>query len=53
VPEGKYLIFYRVDSEIVKILGVPHASMDIERHLVDGKFVCHASLCEQIIRNIA
>ena len=37
VPEGKHLIFYRVDTEIVKILGVPHASMDIERHLVDGE----------------
>jgi len=33
LPEGKHLIFYRVDGYIVNILGIPHASMDIERHL--------------------
>lgn len=33
LPEGKHLIFYRVDGEVVNILGVPHASMDLERHM--------------------
>lgn len=30
-PEGKHLIFYRVENETIVILAVPHASMDIER----------------------
>lgn len=33
LPEGKHLIFYRVDNDIVYILGVPHASMDLDKHL--------------------
>lgn len=33
LPEGKHLIFYRVDDDAVNIIGVPHASMDLERHL--------------------
>lgn len=33
LPEGKHLIFYRVDNGVVNIIGVPHASMDLERHL--------------------
>ena len=37
LQEGKHLIFYRVDGDIVNILGVPHASMDIERHLEGEK----------------
>ena len=32
-PEGKHLIFYRVDNDVVYILGVPHASMDLDKHL--------------------
>lgn len=33
LPEGKHLIFYRVDDDVVNIIGVPHVSMDLERHL--------------------
>jgi len=33
LPEGKHLIFYRVDDDAVNISGVPHTSMDLERHL--------------------
>ena len=33
LPEGKHLVFYRVDNDIVYILGVPHASMDLDKHL--------------------
>ena len=33
LPEGKHLIFYRVDNDVVYILGVPHASMDLDKHL--------------------
>ena len=33
LPEGKHLIFYRIDGDMVRILGVPHASMDLDRHL--------------------
>ncbi len=33
LPEGRHLIFYRIDGDVVKILGVPHASMDLNRHL--------------------
>lgn len=29
--EGKHLILYRIDDDIVSILGIPHASMDIDR----------------------
>lgn len=33
LSEGKHLIFYRVDDDAVNIIGVPHVSMDLERHL--------------------
>jgi len=33
LPEGKHLIFYRIEGDVVEILGIPHARMDIERHL--------------------
>lgn len=33
LPEGKHLIFYRIDGDAVLILGVPHVRMDLERHL--------------------
>jgi toxin ParE1/3/4 len=33
LPEGKHLIFYRVDGDVVNILGIPHASMDLGPHL--------------------
>ena len=33
LPEGKHLIFYCVDNGVVSILGVPHASMDLDKHL--------------------
>ncbi len=33
IPQGKHIIFYRVDGDIIYILGVPHASMDLEKHL--------------------
>lgn len=33
LPEGKHLIFYRVDGDTVVILAVLHASMDIARHV--------------------
>ncbi len=37
-PEGKHLIFYRVeDDDRVIILAVPHASMDLDRHLEHEK----------------
>lgn len=32
-PEGKHLVFYRVEENTVIILAVPHTSMDIERHM--------------------
>ncbi len=35
LPEGKHLIFYRVENSTVIILGVPHASMDIVQYLDD------------------
>ena len=31
--EGKHIIFYRVVGPIVEIIGIPHASMDVETHL--------------------
>jgi len=40
LPEGRHLIFYRVESEVVNILGVPHANMDLERHLEAEKDEC-------------
>ncbi len=33
LPEGKHLIFYRVDNDVIYILGAPHASMDLDKHL--------------------
>jgi len=36
-PEGKRLIFYRVEDDRVVILAVPHASMDIDQHLEHEK----------------
>ncbi len=33
LPEGKHIIFYRVDINNVYIIGIPHASMDLEKHL--------------------
>ncbi len=32
-PEGKHIIFDRVANNIIEIIGIPHASMDIETHL--------------------
>ena len=32
LPEGKHLIFYRIE-DVISILGVPHASMDLESNL--------------------
>ncbi|MEE8423990.1 MAG: type II toxin-antitoxin system RelE/ParE family toxin [Thermodesulfobacteriota bacterium] len=37
LPEGKHIIFYRIKDDVVEILGVPHASMDIERRLEQEK----------------
>lgn len=31
LPEGKHLIFYRIDNDTVNILGIPHSRMDLER----------------------
>ena len=31
-PQGAHIIFYRIVDSTVDILGVPHQSMDIERH---------------------
>lgn len=33
LSEGKHIIFYRIKDDVVEILGVPHAGMDIERRL--------------------
>ncbi len=33
LPEGKHIIFYRVADNIIEIIGIPHASMDVETHL--------------------
>lgn len=30
--EGKHLIFYRVTQDIIEIIGIPHASMDVLSH---------------------
>lgn len=37
LPEGKHLIFYRVEKNTVIILAIPHASMDIERYMKSEK----------------
>jgi toxin ParE1/3/4 len=37
LPEGKHLIFYRIENELVEVLGVPHMRMDIDRHLEPAK----------------
>jgi toxin ParE1/3/4 len=34
LPEGKHIIFYRVADDIIEIIGIPHASMDVETHLL-------------------
>ncbi len=34
IPEGKHIIFYRVTNDIIEIIGNPHASMDVESHLL-------------------
>ena len=31
--EGQHIIFYRVTNDIIEIIGIPHASMDVETHL--------------------
>ncbi len=36
LPEGKHIILYRVDGDVISILAVPHANMDLERHLEDS-----------------
>ena len=33
LPEDRHIIFYRVINDAVNIIGVPHASMDLDRHL--------------------
>lgn len=32
-PEGEHLIFYRIDGDIIEIIGIPHQLMDIPAHL--------------------
>ena len=34
LPEGKNIIFYRVADEFIEIIGIPHANMDVETHLL-------------------
>jgi len=34
LPEGKHVIFYRVTDDIIEIIGIPHASMDVETYLL-------------------
>lgn len=34
MPAEQHHIFYRINDDCVEILGIPHASMDIERHMV-------------------
>lgn len=29
-PQGRHLIFYRLQSEYIEIIGIPHKSMDIQ-----------------------
>jgi len=31
--EGQHLIFYRIEDDIIEIIGILHASMDLERYL--------------------
>lgn len=54
LPEGKHLIFYRIDGDMVRILGVPHASMDIDRHLdselPDIKYEESSNLCTGLFK---
>jgi len=35
LSEGQHLIFYRIEDDIIEIIGILHASMDLERHLED------------------
>ena len=34
LPEGKHIIFYRGADHLIEIIGIPHANMDIETHLL-------------------
>lgn len=36
LPCGKHIIFYTISNEIVEIIGIPHASMDVDHHLTDN-----------------
>ncbi len=36
-PEEKQLIFYRIKDDVVEILGIPHAGMDLEWHMEQEK----------------
>lgn len=33
LPEGKHLIFYHVANDVIYTLGIPHASMDLDKRL--------------------
>jgi len=37
LPEGKLIILYRIEGDVVNILAVPHGRMDLERHLEQEK----------------
>jgi len=32
-PEGRHLIFYIMTDDAVDVIGIPHQSMDVPRHL--------------------
>jgi len=34
LPEGKHISFYRVVDNIIEVIGIPHANMDVETHLL-------------------
>ncbi len=37
LPCGKHVIFYTISNEIVEIIGIPHASMDVDHRLTDKR----------------
>ena len=34
-PEGRHLIFYIMTGGTVDVIGIPHQSMDVTRHLIE------------------
>ena len=32
-PEGEHVIFYKIDNDVIDVIGVPHHSQDVVSHL--------------------